>query len=301
MKILIIAVWMGMAGLVMIGQAQVAVSNLPVIEVKTLLPENERPKFPYRVPSQYDPKGKEIHRVFLNCVWPTTAWDGWAEERGIFIMHVVFTNGMCWKVKDGYGQAVMKGLGELKKRYRVNTEQLLVYGMSRGGQFSNYFVTWKPEVVTAWIAGIPGILDRPTGRMRGVPGLVTAGEADGGRYQVGMRFMEQARKYQLPVIWRSYANTAHETGPEFMALSKAFLDYHHERTLKALQGERRTGMEEREKYPFVGDAQEWRYYPVESEEVKAIPEVFRVELPTEKIARLWADPEAMEIARTEDE
>ena len=130
----------------------------------------------------------------MNCVWPTKGFDAWADERGIFVFHAVFSNSLCWKVEEGYGQALLLGLTELKKSYRVATDQLLVYGVSRGGQFSNYFVTWKPEVVTAWVSGIPGILDQPNERMAFAPGLVTAGEADSGRNQMMLRFLSEARK-----------------------------------------------------------------------------------------------------------
>ena len=47
---------------------------------------------------------------------------------------------------------------------------------------------------------------------------------------------------------------------------------------------------------YIGDAQEWKCYGIESDEAKAIPIQFRVELPSKEIATCWSDPEAMAAA-----
>ena len=267
-------------------------SDLPVLTMKTKLEKDEIAIFPYRVPVNYDPQGKEVHRVILNCVWQGTILDAWADQQGIFIVHVKFKNRLCWKVKEGYGQVVLDALEQLKKKYRVSTDQLLVYGSSRGGQFSNFFTTWKPEMVTAWVSNVPGVLDEPNDRLKNIPGLLTAGEGDDGRYQLGMRWMEKARKLKLSVIWRSYPNTGHEVTGACQKLSIAFLDYHHERTKGKLGVEKNkfnsAPAEPLPKPMFVGDSQEWKYFPLESEEAKDVLPEHRVELVTEEIAKLWS-------------
>ncbi len=275
--------------------AQTATNNLPVITIKTDLPEDKEVSFPYRVPSSYDPKGKEIHRIFMNCVWQTTAFDSWADAHGFFIVHAKFKNRLCWKVKEGYGQAILDFLDKLKKEYRVSTDQLFVYGASRGGQLSNYFATWKPELITAWVAHIPGVLDKPHDGMKNIPGILTAGEGDDYRYQLAVRYMEEAHKLQLPIIWRSFANAGHEVPAQGIEMSKAFFAFHHERTKDLLQrGRSRFASSPDAALPkplFVGDDQEWKYFPIDSEEARAIAPEHRVELPTEEVAKWWAEQE----------
>ncbi|MBI4024360.1 MAG: hypothetical protein HY360_05225 [Verrucomicrobia bacterium] len=273
--------------------------------MKTQLVGDEEVSFPYRVPSNYDPKGKEVHRVLLNCVWQTSEFDSWADDRGIFIVHLKFKSGGCWKVEDGYGRAILDGLAQLKKQYRVATDQLLVYGASRGGQLSSFFTAWKPELVTAWVAQVPGVLPKADVRWKYLTGIVTVGEGDDGRYQLGARFMAEARKLQLPVLWRSYANTGHEVPPGSMALSMAFFAHHHARTQAMLAKGRSGGgsshADSATPPKYIGDAQEWKYYAAESEEAKAIAEEHRVELPSEAIAKAWAEPEEMKAAAAIDE
>lgn len=277
--------------------SQTETNHLPVITLKTRLPNDEETAFPYRVPANYDPKGREVHRVLINCVWQTTVFDRWADEHGAFILHAIFKDPRCWKVKDGFGQVILDGLQKLKKEYRVAADQIFVYGISRGGQLSSFLVSWKPELVTAWISHIPGIMDEPNLRMKDIPGIVTAGEGDDGRYQVGTRFMEQARKLHLTVIWRSYANAGHEVPGEAIEMSKAFFTFHHERTKDILQRGRSRFASNPDaaltKPRFVGDAQEWKYFPVESDEARGILEEHRVELPTEEIARVWTERESV--------
>ncbi len=301
-------VWVIMLAVVGHGWAAELSRELPPQSVKVCLPGKEKKefKFHYRVPKCYEPEGRQVHRVLINCVWATQEFDAWADERGVFVFHAIFTNRLCWKVENGFGRAIVLGLEELKKSYRVAPDQLLVYGISRGGQLSNYFVTWKPEIVTAWVAGIPGILDQPHKRMAYAPGLVTAGEADSGRYHMMLGFLSDARKYELPIIWRSYANTAHEATAESSVLIKAFLSYHHERTKHLLQKSDNNAARARRCLSdlcktklappppvCIGDAQEWKCYDLDSDEAKELLPQFRVELPSQEIAMRWSGPAAL--------
>lgn len=118
--------------------------------------------------------------------------------------------------------------------------------------------------------------------------------------------MEKFRKLKLPVIWRSYPNAGHEVTGDGMKLTLAFLDYHHQRTKSEL-GVKVDPMKKREVKelplaPFVGDSQEWKYYPVGSEEAGTISPEQRMELPTEEIAKLWTmDDDTVHSTMAQDE
>jgi hypothetical protein len=43
--------------------------------------------------------------------------------------------------------------------------------------------------------------------------------------------------------------------------------------------------------PFVGDSQDWRYYPNSAENHNKIVEESRIYLPSEEIAKLWGQQE----------
>ena len=64
-------------------------------------------------------------------------------------------------VSQGSGQALLDVIGEIRRAHRIirswPARQLLLWGMSAGGQFNYEFTAWKPERVAAFIVNKGGI------------------------------------------------------------------------------------------------------------------------------------------------
>jgi len=86
-------------------------------------------------------------------------------------------------VSKGSGQAFLDAISQLASQSHhpelVNS-QLLLWGMSAGGEFNYEFVAWKPERVAAFIVNKGGIYYSSllSKASRAVPGILFTGDAD---------------------------------------------------------------------------------------------------------------------------
>ncbi|MDX2226978.1 MAG: hypothetical protein SFY92_07820 [Verrucomicrobiae bacterium] len=251
----------------------------------------------YWVPKNYDPKGQEVHRVFVYLIWKPDAFIEWTDQNGMFLLYLPFKDELCYWYGFGHEKIIVDALAELKKRYRISSDQVFIYGESRAASMVNAFVSTKPEYVSAWAGGVTTFFREPIPRMKHIPGLLLQSEGDDGLYQAAQHFHAKCRKLDIPVLWRSYANIGHEVSEEGWTLAKAFFEYHHHQTKHLLANRTRPSLMDRKNalgpVRHVGDMQDWVYYPVGDARIPEIPEMQRVELPSESVAKAWADAEAM--------
>jgi len=167
----------------------------------------------------------------------------------------------------------------------------MYYGYSAGSQASNLFAAWRPDLCRAWVSHACGVFHEPNTRMKGVPGLVTCGDADAARDILSRDFVAKARKVRQPVIWKSFPNHPHDVPPGSLALARAFLGHWHETMCgelgEAVAQERDPPGKDRDKRGpprFVGDEPEGVYWPVESPEAASVPMDDRVALPSRAVA-----------------
>ena len=133
--------------------------------------------------------------------------------------------------------------------------------------------------------------------MKGVPGLVTCGDADAARDILSRDFVAKARRVGQPVIWKSFPNHPHDVPPGSLALARAFLGHWHETRCGELVVAGRSGVSaaspkgdvsgKRHSCRFVGDEPEGVYWPAESSEAASVPFDDQVELPSRAIAEAW--------------
>jgi hypothetical protein len=270
-----------------------------VIEVKTRAPNNKTAFFNYRVPKSYDANRRESYRVVVMFGGRNTdgkadaagrmGWGQWCDDNGIFIVSPGLKDDNYWEPQVWSGRALQIALEQIKRNYNICLTKLLFYGYSAGSQASNLFPAWRPEWTRAWVSHACGVFHEPTTRMRGVPGLVTCGDADTSRYIISRNFVENARRKGVDIIWKSFPNHPHDVPPDSLKLARAFLLYYHELYLDDLSSWK-AGRTAPMPVAFIGDDLEHKYYAADSAKARNVLPEDRVPLPNQVIAQAWGKP-----------
>lgn len=307
------------SGLVVNAQkGVVAVELLPerveTFSVKTRSDLNREIPFYLRVPKNYRP-GKAYRLLFLcphlnqeglKKLAGSAGWLKLADERDWFVMSCTFKQakdaGQDRKLAYYYpesfsGKATLEALELVSKKYPVDPERLLMQGLSGGAQFVHRFAMWAPERVTAVAINSSCWFDAPNARCNQVAWLVTIGESDDS-YNASLGMVDRLRNVGAAPLFRSYLGMVHEGSSAVDKLNMEFLKFYDDLT-KAELGKRRsfqTPTAERlalqgEKMPFVGDGQDWKYFPNAADAREAVAEDSRIYLPSETIAKLWGKKE----------
>ena len=269
-----------------------AAANAQCVIVRTKAPHNAEAKVWYHVPTKYDAKRKKPYPVLVyfggrNCKGKDEAsgklgWSDWADANGVFLVCPGFMDDNYWEPEKWSGLALLEALSSMKRKYRIDDSRICYYGYSAGSQAANLFPAWRPGRCRAWVSHACGVFHEPKATMRGVPGLVTCGDADSARYVISRAFVEKARRRGVDVIWKSFPNHPHDVPPGSLRLAKAFLSH----CLSGAQAEP----------AFVGDDQDGVYYPSESAEAEFVLPVDRVNLPNRTVADAWGRPAFMQDA-----
>ena len=274
--------------------------RLESVIVKTKAPSNRTVRVFYRVPAGYQAKRNQNYRVLIlfggrnntgrGEAGGRLGWGKWADENEIFLVSPGFRNDEYWHPEKWSGKALWNALAQIKKKYRICDTKVLYYGYSGGAQCSNLFPAWKPGSTRAWVSHAGGVFHEPSAKMRGVPGLVTCGDADLQRYVISRNFVEKSRGKGIPVIWKSYPNHPHDVPPDSLELARTFLGYYHTLYLDDLCSGGRLARNAEKKVLFVGDDQDRVVYPAESMEAKLIDPEDRVDFISKEIAYAWGAP-----------
>ncbi len=265
------------------------------LTVPTKAPSNANAVFHYRVPKNYDATRRELYRVLVFFGGRNTSgekeaknhigWGDWCDKHDVFLVCPGFKNDNYWEPQAWSGRALFQALAQLKKEYRICTTKILYYGYSAGSQASNLFPAWQPDRCRAWVSHACGYYHEPSARLRGVPGLVTCGDADQARYAITRNFVEQSRKKGVDIIWKSLPNHPHDVPPDSLKLARAFLAHYDAAHRGDLSGTPARG--ERMRAAFIGDDQDRIFYPASSAQAKNILPEDRVPLPNLAIAEAW--------------
>lgn len=256
------------------------------VTVATKAPHNQEATFWYHVPAKYDAKRKKPYPVLVyfggrNCKGKDEAsgklgWSDWADANGAFLVCPGFQDDNYWEPEKWSGQALFDALSAIKRKYKIDDSKICYYGYSAGSQAANLFPAWRPARARAWVSHAYGVFHEPRAAMRGVPGLVTCGDADSARYVISRAFVEKARRKGVDVIWKSFPNHPHDVPPDSLRLARAFLSY-------CISG-KKGGVS------FIGDDQDGVYYPADSAEAEFVVSSDRVRLPDIAVAEAWGEP-----------
>jgi poly(3-hydroxybutyrate) depolymerase len=313
-----IALWVASFSAASAEKLVVAVEKLPerveTFTIKTRSDMNREIPFYLRVPKNYRP-GKTYRLLFLcphlneeglKKLSGSPEWLALADERDWFVLSCTFKQaqdgGQDRKLAYYYpeafsGKATLEALETISKKYPVDTERLLMQGLSGGAQFVHRFAMWAPERVTAVAINSSSWFDTPNARCNQVAWLVTIGESDDS-YNASLEVVDRLRDAGAAPLFRSYLGMVHEGSPTVEKLNMEFIKFYDDHT-KADLGKRRslqTPTAERlalqgEKMPYVGDGQDWKYFPNGPDAREAVAEDSRIYLPSEPIAKLWGQKE----------
>jgi hypothetical protein len=282
--------------------------RVKVFTVKTRSEDNPEVPFYLRIPKKHA-KG-QVHRLLFIC--PHYNGNGLdylkahyllelADERDWFVMTCTFKSKgnvrdrkLCYYYPEKFsGKAVLEALKLVSEKYPVDTERLLMQGLSGGAQFVHRFAMWAPERVSAVAVNSSSWFDEPTPSSNQVAWLVTIGESDPS-YNNSIEFVDKLRNVGVAPFFRSYVGMIHEGTSEVYQLNQEILKFYDDFTKKDL-GEKRSKLTpeserlalQAKQMPFVGDTQQWEFLPNSEENEESIAEDVRVYLPSEELAKIW--------------
>lgn len=294
--------------------------NVETFTIRTRSPENPQVPFYLRIPGSYEAGRKDrVHRVLYIC--PVVNGDAQtvvlgekdykplvelSEEQGWFVLSGTFKvkSGAVQKRESCYyypetfsGRAVVEAIGVVAKKYRIDPDRIFMQGLSGGAQFVHRFAIWAPERVTAVAVNSSSWFDEPNAKSSNTAWLVTIGESDDS-FGNSLEFVDRLRRVGAAPLFRSYVGMVHEGSSAVSRLNVAFLR-HYDEVTQAHLGRRRTGFSEPERIlpdqmPFVGDSQDWRFFPNTKENCEAIAEDSRIFLPSRDVAGVWGSAELAE-------
>lgn len=291
--------------------------QLESFTVRTRSEMNREIPFYLRVPKNYRPGGP--HRLLFLCphlnqdavskLMGSAQWLALADERDWFVLSGTFKqNGkdardrkLAYYYPEGFsGKAMLEALDIVAEKYPVDTERLLMQGLSGGAQFVHRFAIWAPDRVTAVAINSSSWFDPPNGKCNRVAWLVTIGDSDES-YDESLQMVDRLREVGAAPLFRSYLGMVHEGSKAVDQLGMEFLKFHDDRTRKDL-GKKRSALTPEEErlsmpgpaMPFVGDSQDWKFFPNTEDTREGIAEDSRIYLPSEEIAKLWGKQEEEE-------
>ena len=287
--------------------------NVEKFTVKTASRMNPEIPFYVRPPADYSPgQPGNPRRVLFVCPYHNqdalliinnSPFVKLADKKGWFVIMPTFKStgdvqdrDTCYYYPEKFsGPAVREALEMIRKKYPIAVGGMLMQGYSGGAQFVHRFAIWAPDLVAAVVVNSSSWFDRPDPRSGHIAWLVTIGESDPA-YEHSLEFVDQLRNAGAVPVFRSYIGVTHKAANTagVVPLSLAFLSYWDEVTRPQLGAQQSFFGQAKTKplaspadMPFVGDAQEWRYFKNTAEALRGIPEESRVYLPSGELAEVW--------------
>lgn len=191
-----------------------------------------------------------------------------------------------------------RGLEAYHRENGIPDTDMLLYGISRGGQWAHRLALRKSEHFFAVHAHIPSSFDSPTESGSKLLWLLTTGELDSG-YERAIRFYQECRKMGYYIIFKAVMGEGHSDTTVAENLGFRFFDFalqlQRERLASAdkasnfLQRRETLSIRNFPRYfsspPFIGDFLNQEMYPRKDENM--IPSALQVPLPTEQLAQAW--------------
>ncbi|MBI2191901.1 MAG: dienelactone hydrolase family protein [Planctomycetes bacterium] len=177
-------------------------------------------------PATFDPKKRYWLFVAVHGLGSdgqnALGFASFADEGQCIVVGPTFGEGFQFP-SQGAGKKLLAILAELNKEYRVHPTVFLA-GMSAGAQFAHRFALEHPKSVLACAAHSAGSWDAPNDAARGIPFLVTCGEADTEFDRIGKAkaFSEQLKRKGYKVVTAWFPGVGHSLSPEACQLSKDF-------------------------------------------------------------------------------
>jgi hypothetical protein len=200
---------------------------------------------------------------------------------------------------DRVADAWQRGVDELCDKYALPKRNFFLMGTCAAGQWAHRLAMRKPDYFMAVYIHIPSSFDRPTPEASKILWLLTTGELDGG-YEHSKRFYSACRNSGYPIIFKPIIGLKHANSPIADNLAMKFFEYalsvktqreqydlklNSSRQLNPVKTEHVPWLQSFSDPPFYGDYINQDMFP--KEQMKIIPEEFRVALPTKDLAAAW--------------
>lgn len=193
------------------------------------------------------------------------------------------------------------GMDRLCRDDNLPKNGYLIYGFSRGAQWSHRIVLRSPERFLAVHIHINSSFAEPTPEASHCLWLLTTGELEHGSTAARI-FYHKAQALNYPILLRIYPGRAHEVFPEEVTLGLKFFDYAlklRDQQLKTISAKQAVSSDsdsqplvldesllgDFRKPLFYGDMLNGDVYP--STQVSILPESQRVGIPDLGIAKSW--------------
>lgn len=135
-------------------------------------------RFPWcaYVPQDYDEDGDRtyplaviVHGTERGMLTYRDAFADFAEANGVIVLCPLFPANICFPgdlssykmLRDGdlhYDAVLLDMIEEVRERYRIAGERVMMYGFSGGGHFTHRFLFLHPERLMAASIGAPGVV-----------------------------------------------------------------------------------------------------------------------------------------------
>jgi hypothetical protein len=143
-------------------------------------------------------------------------WVQFAQEQKVNLVGLSFASDDnpedlgYFRVSSGSGQILINGLN---REFGSPQPKLLLFGFSRGAQFTDSFCTWRPDLVMAWCAYSATEWCVPAPVPREPKGIIACGEEDESNYSFSVLQFLKGRSMEKPWTWISLAHTGHVLSP----------------------------------------------------------------------------------------
>jgi len=182
-----------------------------------------------------------------------------------------------------------RGFRRLCRKFGLPEENVLIYGLSGGGQLAHRLALRAPEHFFAVHIHVNSSYDLPRRGGEEMIWMVTTGTLEAG-YPAAKRFYRQALDLGYHMIFKAEENLGHSDSPANRKLSLAFFDFCLTFLPDAVDPEWEPPPEEWEyfmRYPvYLGDWYNQIVFPAKTGG-ENIPPEFLVSLPTRRVAEAW--------------
>lgn len=164
--------------------------------------------------------------------WDSSKWHKFAKEHQVVLLGLGFLfMEKHWETRESYqypnawaGQALIEILNNLEERLPIKKDELYMFGISAGAQYSIRFAQQNPQLVKAVAAHAAGGYDEPK---EFIPTrfLVTVGENDTinyNRLEMAKYFTEFAKKVNIDIDLRIIPEIGHRQTEEQNQMSRDF-------------------------------------------------------------------------------
>ncbi len=152
-------------------------------------------------------------------------WSNFAKKQSLNLVGLSFASSDdphdkgYFRAEMGSGALLLDGL---KRAFGSRQPPLLLYGFSRGAQFTYSFARWRSNLVMAWCAYSATEWESPETESREPRGIIACGDEDEPNYSSATFQFLRGRSMSKPWTWISLAHTGHSRSPCLEAFARAY-------------------------------------------------------------------------------